>query len=92
MKLSLYRIERLGPFGMCHDVALFVLYLDYLGIRGILQQIPDRVGIVFPVERGERPTVDGFESLAFIIYRCGNIPFLQPYGGEGIIVPGIVCL
>ena len=55
-----------------------------VGIFAVLQEVADGVGAIFLVYGGELFAVDGFEGLAFIIYRCGGIALLQGYGGKAI--------
>ena len=63
-----------------------------VGIFAVLQEVADGVGAIFLVYGGELFAVDGFEGLAFIIYRCGGIALLQGYGGKAIVAVLVVSL
>lgn len=76
---------------MQQAVALAIFDGD-VGIFAVLQEVADGVGAIFLVYGGELLAVDGFESLAFIIYRCGGIALLQGYGGKAIVAVLVVSL
>ena len=74
---------------MQQAVALAIFDGD-VGIFAVLQEVADGVGAIFLVYGGELFAVDGFEGLAFIIYRCGGIALLQGYGGKAIVAVLVV--
>lgn len=76
---------------MQQAVALAIFDGD-VGIFAVLQEVANGIGAIFLVYGGELLAVDGFESLSFIIYRCGSIALLHGYGGKAIVAVLVVSL